>query len=282
MSGFLHQLAARSLGLAPQIKLRSALPYAAPALDSLPLAAINTEYPPTTERIVGMVPPLSIPDTTRRDALHPDERLPEPLVAINANGLPMNGRSSSPPSPPIIAGEDEQARRRSVEFSTPQNATESSSGISQRSIRTETGPRSPGSKTPASVDFIQPTQTVSSEHDLQNHLPDMATLVARLIGQDAPQTTPQATQKAERPSQPASSKPATLIPRPIASHIRPPASRESQQAEATESAPEVHITIGRLEVNSPARPAPLPPPRPRGPAPLSLSDYLARRHGGRS
>ena len=281
MSGFLHQLAARSLGLAPQIKLRSALPYAAPALDSLPLAAINTEYPPTTERIVGIVPPLSIPDTTRRDALHPDERLPEPLVAINANGLPMNGRSSSPPSPPIVAGEDEQPRRQNVAFSTPKNSTESSSGISQ-SIRAETGLRPKGSKIPTSADFIQPTQTVSSENDLQNRLPNMATLVARLIGQDAPQTAPQATQQTERPSQPTSSKLATLIPRPVASHIRPPANRESQQAAATESAPEVHITIGRLEVNPPARPAPSPPPRPRGPAPLSLSDYLARRQGGRS
>ena len=281
MSGFLHQLAARSLGLAPQIKLRSALPYATPALDSLPLAAINTEYPPTTERIVGIVPPLSIPDTTRRDALHPDERLPEPLVAINANGLPMNGRSSSPPSPPIVAGEDEQPRRQNVAFSTPKNATESSSSISQ-SIRAESGSRPKGFKIPTSADFIQPTQTVSSENDLQNRLPDMATLVARLIGQDAPQTAPQITQQSERPSQPTSNKPVTLIPRPVASHIRPPASRESQQAATTESAPEVHITIGRLEVNPPTRPAPLPPPRPRGPAPLSLSDYLARRHGGRS
>jgi len=280
MSGFLHQLAARSLGLAPQIKLRSALPYAAPALDSLPLAAINAESP-SAERIIGMVPPLSIPDTTSRDALQPNECLPEPLVAINASGLPMNGQSSSPPSPPIVAGENEQPRRQSVEFSTSQNATESSSGISQRSIKAETALRSPDSKTPAAADFIQPTQTISSESDLQNRLPDMATLVARLIGQFAPQTAPQATQQTERPSQP-SSKPATLIPRPVASHIRPPASRESQQPAATESAPEIHITIGRLEVNPPARPAPLPPPRPRGPAPLSLSDYLARRHGGRS
>ena len=280
MSGFLHQLAARSLGLAPQIKLRSALPYAAPALDSLPVTEINAEYP-SAERIAGMVPPLSITDTTRRDALQPDERLPEPLVAINANGLPMNGRSSSPPSPPILAGEDEQPRRQNVAFSTLQNAAESSSSISQ-SIRAESGSRPKGSKIPTSVDFTQPTQTVSSENDLQNRLPDMATLVARLIGQDAPQTAPQITQQSERPSQPTSNKPVTLIPRPIASHIRPPASRESQQAAATESAPEIHITIGRLEVNPPARPAPLPPPRPRGPAPLSLSDYLARRHGGRS
>ena len=280
MSGFLHQLAARSLGLAPQIKLRSALPYAAPALDSLPLAAINAESP-SAERIIGMVLPRSIPDTTRHDALQPNECLPEPLVAINASGLPMNGQSSSPPSPPIVAGENEQPRRQSVEFSTPQNATESSSGISQ-SIRAESGSRPKGSKIPTSADFIQPTQTVSSENDLQNRLPDMATLVARLIGQEAPQTAPQITQQSERPSQPTSSKPATLIPRPIASHIRPPASRESQQAATTESAPEIHITIGRLEVNPPARPVPLPPPRPRGPAPLSLSDYLARRHGGRS
>lgn len=280
MSGFLHQLAARSLGLAPQIKLRSALPYATPALDSLPVTEINAEYP-SAERIAGMVPPLSITDTTRHDALQPDEGLPEPLVAINANGLPMNGRSSSPPSPPILAGEDEQPRRQNVAFSTLQNAAESSSSISQ-SIRAESGSRPKGFKIPTSADFIQPTQTVSSENDLQNRLPDMATLVARLIGQDAPQTAPQITQQSERPSQPTSNKPVTLIPRPIASHIRPPASRESQQPAATESAPEIHITIGRLEVNPPTRPAPLPPPRPRGPAPLSLSDYLARRHGGRS
>jgi hypothetical protein len=48
-----------------------------------------------------------------------------------------------------------------------------------------------------------------------------------------------------------------------------------------ERAPEVHITIGRLEVNPPAPLTPPPATRPRGPAPLSLADYLARRNGGR-
>jgi hypothetical protein len=207
MSGFLHQLAARSLGLAPQIKLRSALPYAAPALDSLPLAAINTEYPPTTERIVGMVPPLSIPDTTRHDALQPDEGLPEPLVAINANGLPMNGRAF------------------------PDMATPGQPGSSSRNTNH------------ATITHAEPTPS---------------------------QRPPQQTGNADRLNA-------------LSQSAHPSASQSGvATARSHRVRPEVHITIGRLEVNPPARPAPLPPPRPRGPAPLSLSDYLARRHGGRS
>jgi hypothetical protein len=106
---------------------------------------------------------------------------------------------------------------------------------------------------------------------------DLENLISRLVGPETNQTaTPPNTQPA-----PTSGSAQQLTRRytPVDT-VRPPAGRESPSSTEAESTPEVHITIGRLEVNPPSRPA--PPPRPRGPAPMSLSDYLDRRNGGRS
>ena len=109
---------------------------------------------------------------------------------------------------------------------------------------------------------------------------DLDKLIARLLGEH-----PRTPDKSPPPPPPPTAivthqpvqRPTAIIP------PRPPAGRERQAAAPeTDSAPEVHITIGRLEVNPPSRPAhAAQPARPRGTAPLSLSDYLARRNGGR-
>jgi hypothetical protein len=48
-----------------------------------------------------------------------------------------------------------------------------------------------------------------------------------------------------------------------------------------EEATEVHVSIGRIEVTAVHEPAPAKPAAPRRTAPMSLDDYLAKRHGGR-
>jgi hypothetical protein len=48
-----------------------------------------------------------------------------------------------------------------------------------------------------------------------------------------------------------------------------------------EEATEVHVSIGRIEVTAVHEPAPAKPAAPRRNAPMSLDDYLAKRHGGR-
>jgi hypothetical protein len=49
-----------------------------------------------------------------------------------------------------------------------------------------------------------------------------------------------------------------------------------------EETTEVHVSIGRIEVTAVHEPAPNKPPAPRRKAPMSLDDYLATRHRGRS
>jgi hypothetical protein len=48
-----------------------------------------------------------------------------------------------------------------------------------------------------------------------------------------------------------------------------------------EETTEVHVSIGRIEVTAVHEPAPTKPPAPRRNAPMSLDDYLAKRHRGR-
>jgi hypothetical protein len=49
-----------------------------------------------------------------------------------------------------------------------------------------------------------------------------------------------------------------------------------------EETTEVHISIGRIEVTAVHEPAPAKPAAARRNAPMSLDDYLAKRHGGRT
>jgi hypothetical protein len=53
-------------------------------------------------------------------------------------------------------------------------------------------------------------------------------------------------------------------------------------AGSIEETTEVHISIGRIEVTAVHEPAPSKPAAARRNAPMSLDDYLAKRHGGRT
>jgi len=59
------------------------------------------------------------------------------------------------------------------------------------------------------------------------------------------------------------------------------ANQTHHAAGMVEDATEVHVSIGRIEVTAVHKPAPAKPAAPRRNAPMSLDDYLAKRHGGR-
>lgn len=268
MSGFLHQFASRSLGLAPQIKSRAALPYATPAADFSMAETASHEAPPAIER-----PKFKPTHTARRHEQAADNALPAPIVAENqarATHVEMQTSPQSASQPPRISAPPthdnaplETAHSRQP--SPPLNIA-STVAAEPKTVARQLEPE-PETRRPA--------------EDTLPAFPDIESLVTRLLRDK--QSHPKKPPEAAAPPTVVTARQANQRPAEI-STIRPQSARERQNPiPETDSAPEVHITIGRLEVNPPSRPAPAAqPPRPRGPAPLSLSDYLARRNGGRS
>lgn len=266
MGGFLHQLASRSLGLAPQIRPRAALPYAPPAADLPMTGTASHESPP----IAAIEPSGLAPTTARRGEPAADPALPAPVVGKTA---PASRRAADTPTPaasqpPRMAQPEGVPPAIAPDLSAPSTARPAVAGpatVEQLPVPPRPEPA------PAAVRPAESRQPAAA---------DLDKLIARLLGEH-----PRTPDKSPPPPPPPTAivthqpvqRPTAIIP------TRPPAGRERQAAAPeTDSAPEVHITIGRLEVNPPSRPAPAAQPaRPRGPAPLSLSDYLARRNGGR-
>lgn len=274
MSGFLHQLAARSLGLAPEVRPRASLPYAAPAMDTLAAEASALQPAPAGLPPEAQAPASTVPKAPASN-LKADNAHPAPLVAErNADNLAAERPANT--SSPATAG-NEQLRVLPSRLLRP---ADSQTDIEAGHRDAKTSPASPPAAPIYRRAEAPPAQNSQpSDDDPSSRFADLESLVSRLLKQESNQpATP-----ADNKPLPASAKPSATTQRPAPiSTIRPPTSRERPSVTETEPSPEVHITIGRLEVNPPSRPAPPPPPRPRGPAPLSLSDYLARRNGGRS
>jgi len=273
MSGFLHQLAARSLGLAPAARPRAALPYAAPVPESL---AAAVESAPAAQPSAAPEPVMPVPPSLRGD-FRP-EHDPAPLLGPRANDSGDDHAASSAVRPAPTEHPTVQALL--AQTAAPRGPQASLPPAPPRHDAPDHPPLTvkPASRLPepAAVPDSHPVDETTS-----GRLSDLETLVSRLL-------SPATNQPAPAPEPPGS--PPTGAPLPTGRRpdqtltVRPQAGREdlAKAASATpDTAPEVHITIGRLEVNPPSRPTP-PPPRPRGPAPLSLGDYLARRAGGRS
>ena len=270
MSGFLHQLAARSLGLTPDIRPRAALPYAAPPED----AVAGTDNPLATP---ASVPPSPTP---LHEASASTFRLPpQPLagqttIVANDSRSPMQF-APDPLAATLLVAPSPQADRQPPHGAvTPPTADPERAPmpvpLAQALIGREAAPTA-----------LVPTTDQPVPPDSAPELPgvDLESLIARLsppehaAAPESPSAAPALTAPLSQPLAQAQTRP----PRAALTQAPSPVAKTSP----ADAEPEVHITIGRLEVNPPPRPTPPPAPRPRGPAPLSLSDYLARRNGGR-
>lgn len=277
MSGFLLRLSARSLGLAPVARPRAALPYAAPAADTPPPAAFE---PATVSRTNPEFPPAP----AAWPSLSKDSRPPSPPTAVAADGQPAMRADRDQPAyrdarPALEGIPPDQALP--PQASGSQAPLEKPAAIPNRRTAPTPPPIAalPYGRSPEPAAALPSTAADASGDD---RLMELETLVSRLLLVPA---TDHPVPSAEPPLPSTTDAPPPSGLRPDAfPSIRPQAARNdlaSAGRTASDTAPEVHITIGRLEVNPPSRPTP-PPPRPRGPAPLSLGDYLARRAGGRS
>jgi len=266
MRGFLHQLAARSLGLAPDIRPRAALPYAA-----LPEAPVASDDNPVTMPASAAASPNSIHDASAYIVRPPAQPLPGEVAAPPSTQSPATLAPEPIATKPLVppAPADSQPPLHAVTSPAPDHAQMAiPAPIIQTPARREPTPTTvaPAINPPASPHSSSPVPDLASL--------DLESLIARLVRPEPATAAPEL--PASAPTRTVSLTQSAKAALPQAPSVVAKASPAD-----TEPAPEVHITIGRLEVNPPARPTPPPAPRPRGPAPLSLADYLASRNGGR-
>jgi hypothetical protein len=279
-TGFLHQLAARSLGLAPQVKPRAALPYAitAPLAGEAEVAGIDMANPE------AVAAPLPGRDVARHETTG---HLPDALRPATEARHARQSANTVAGRPPMDDGERQPYSARAPLASAPPDPHREPSGDGTRDQAISEG--LPQSRRP-----IPDTREATATHGVAEKderstarnesgatpIPDLESLVARLLaprrnGLAAP-AEPETQTEAQPTAPPSIARAETVTTRHPPAVLQPAALREA------EAAPDIHITIGRLEVTAPSKPPPQAPARPRGPAPLSLSDYLARRHGSRS
>ncbi|MBL8416847.1 MAG: hypothetical protein JNN31_01285 [Dechloromonas sp.] len=266
MRGFLHQLATRSLGLAPDIRPRAALPYAAPPEE--PSAGDDN---PVAMPASAAASPNSIHDASANIVRPSAQPLPGEVAAPPGTRSPATPASDPLAAKPLVppAPADRQPPPHLATPPAPDHTRVAMPApIVHTPARQETTPTpvAPAINPPSSPRSASPTPDLASL--------DLESLIARLVRPEPATAAPES--PASAPTRTVSLTQSAKAALPQAPSVVAKASPAD-----TEPAPEVHITIGRLEVNPPARPTPPPAPRPRGPAPLSLADYLARRNGGR-
>lgn len=290
MSGYLLQLARHSLGISHRARSRATLPYATAAARA-----------PMEEGIgQALEPALPQAATDGRTA-----NAPEPRAQMAAPTPDLADAARTPPTllPPQTprAGPRQHAPLAKADTPGPLARDNSPAPESQRphpasidSTPAIDTPASEATRTPPSA-FTQTDAPHPPQPDVQaaptplraRSSGQLDALIDRIVS-PAASTAPASRDDAEVMGED-TVKGLPLPSRTAGSPARPGAAVERQRAHAqgrapvdeADAAPDVHITIGRLEINPPPRPAP-PPPQRRAPAPLSLADYLARRQGGGS
>lgn len=286
MSGFLHHLAARSLGLTPEIHPRAAFPYAgdpfvaAPFAPGGPASADGTLAGPPT---LDPAQDSPAPHQTSATASAHGTRLPTaPCTEQPAAPSPNDPPCANVPYPAALEAMPRPPTPPSADSARPATSVHAPSRApAQLAMPAPFVPAplvpAPARRAAALANDIH-TATRESAPDTDPASVDLDALIARLV-------RPSDMADHASPNSPVSDRP----PQPQAvSHRQaradaPPYPNSARQHSlaGAEAAPEVRITIGRLEVNPPPRPAPPPTPRPRSQAPMSLNDYLTRRNGGR-
>lgn len=260
MSGFLRQLASRSLGTAPRLR-------SAPS----PLAAA----------LHGVVPL----DPLRADAQDPDGHLAGHASAAQAGsdladtGNRLGHRFSQGAAFAAQAHADEaadvHARASRREAAMPQRHFIANAPVTDAGMRTSGAPQRTDAAPPPLRSPPVPDPGDQDSISLEAQRPVSASVAPPARAESAtPVFAAQAVTDAAHAPAALNAAAAESLPFPAARRDAPsPAPRPAAQL----SAPDVHITIDRLEV------APPPPPRAAAAArssALSLRDYLAARRAG--
>lgn len=207
-------------------------------------ASEQLHQPPTP------VEPATPPPETNRPTQVP------PNVVVQASSLP------APPSPPMVTGPSPRpspvAPNAAPAGAQPPPTREDPLDPGARDSRVPTAPLTPERSAPRARRRVAKSRPAlpATVRDLTELPPGLRRSVARAISTEVPQAAPAAW--------------------PLSGDLFETAS--SPEDSATE--PDVHISIGRVEVR--AAPPPAPPPRApavRSPR-LSLEDYLKRPVGG--
>ncbi|AWI80697.1 hypothetical protein CEW87_15765 [Parazoarcus communis] len=296
MSGYLLQLARRGLGLSPGVRSRATLPYAASTaapnaakdgtgLEIAPdvLQAASSSSPGTPD-----ISPQSAPQT-RNAATASTPSVPPTLLSAQQvqSGVLQRTAQAKPdtPGPGRHTGTHapDVLQHRSGDTRETHAAHDTTHGTSIAANLAPT--RSPATRVPHPDTRQTPPPTQAATRVRLDTLIDR--LVAPPPQSDVPARDAATTASDERAQPLPIAERATLMPSRASTGaermaVNPQPLHAGQTSDTPDTPPEVHITIGRLEINPPPRPAPPPPPQRRGPAPLSLGDYLARRQGGRS
>jgi len=173
MRGFLHQLAARSLGLAPDIRPRAALPYAA-----LPEAPVAGDDNPVAMPASASALPNSLHDASANIVRPPTQPLPGEVAAPPSTRFPATLAPDPLAAKPLVppAPADRQPPLHVATSPTPEHTRVASPApIVHTPARHETGPTT---VTPAINQSIPP-DSARPVPDLSSL--DLESLIARLV-----------------------------------------------------------------------------------------------------
>ncbi|MFC3284033.1 hypothetical protein [Litchfieldella rifensis] len=255
MSGLLRRLARQATGQAPaRVHAPARLPYHA-APDPLSEEASS---------------PLTTPAPRGTDTPHPADATPAPMTASTTadTSAPI-----APPPPPLIG----EAPRGDVSDPTPAD-TETPTTVRTTPAPSDAAPIAaqatpPGpEETPDAWDARIEPASVAHRRE-----------AAEMPTSKAPDVAAASTRDTPYPPEPErQAPPEALLPPLVDRPLTPRSTAAATPSLAADSAAEVHVHIGRIEVTAVQEPAPTKRPSKRGPSPMSLDEYLASRRGSRS
>lgn len=285
MSNYLNQLAARALGRREPVRPRlpslfepptgaPALPPAEAAEAAPPFFERRTDAPATIQAPAPRLTPSRdahppAPDAAAQTLAPPEPRLtPRPREAWRAR---REGEPAAPAWPGERATEGESPTLRSVGQAT----------------ETAAPPHHTRAEAPAPVEVVRSTERQADEASEGARAAQVAGgegepargLARRVAALEAAGAERQERRESRGTADDALMRPASP-PAPPPAGPRPP-TLATRGIERGDGPPQVHVTIGRVEVRAvfPPPPAAPPAPRPR-PATQTLAEYLKRRERG--
>ena len=136
---------------------------------------------------------------------------------------------------------------------------------------------------PAAPPPVQAGPSAESRATTRTHAdPVLLVPSAEADAEQPPSTAPPPARRGGEPA-PRTNGPRTPPPSPlVAAQVAGRRASQPRRETRRDEPPEVHVTIGRIEVRAVAPPAPAPTRRPLPqPVPLSLDEYLEQRRSGR-